>query len=98
MHKIRTLSLSMVRLSQDWHGGTAGRDFVHHCTEAQSSLFFRYPMIGTVLWFYAYSKIGRRKTRDRRMSSLKTQELPSLDYERHVGVRLRPIATCNVRG
>ena len=42
--------------SGDWHGGDGRgwpwlRASLH--TEAQSSLIFRYPMIGTVFWFYA---------------------------------------------
>ena len=40
-------------ISRDCLGGAACRDFAHRCTEAQSSLIFRYPMIGTVFWFYA---------------------------------------------
>ena len=50
---IKSEHCSYHAISRDWHGGAAGRDFVHRCTEAQSSLILRYPTIRTVFWFYA---------------------------------------------
>ena len=50
MHKIKTLFLSrnvsMIRRLAQWHDWPRLRASLH--TEAQSSLIFRYPMIGTV--------------------------------------------------
>ena len=55
MHKIKTLflsrNISMIRRLAQWHDWPRLRASLH--TEAQSSLIFRYPMIGTVFWFYA---------------------------------------------
>ena len=55
MHKIKTLflsrSISIIRRLAQWHDWPRLRASLH--TEAQSSLIFRYPMIGTVFWLYA---------------------------------------------
>ena len=55
MHKIKTLflsrNISVIRRLAQWHDWPRLRASLH--TEAQSSLIFRYPMIGTVFWFYA---------------------------------------------
>ena len=42
---IKSEHCSCHAVSRDWLGGAACRDFTHRCTEAQSSLIFRYPMI-----------------------------------------------------
>ena len=55
MYKIRKLflsrNISMIRRLARWRGWPRLRASLHN--EAQSSLIFRYSIIGTVFWFYA---------------------------------------------